>query len=148
MASEIRRATPADIRHIAENLRERDRAEIWASHRRRPEELPQVCSRVEAFAWVVDGVPVVMFGCSADGGIGVPWLLATEEVNYHSVSFLRQSRRICRDWLQQYGTLANYVHSGNEQCILWLISLGFAFPGSVMINGEKFIRFEKRWQHV
>ena len=93
-------------------------------------------------------MPVVMFGCSANGGIGVPWLLATEEINYHSVSFLRQSRRICRDWLQQYGTLANYVHSGNEQCILWLISLGFAFPGSVMINGEKFIRFEKRWQHV
>jgi len=144
---EIRRATPADIQYISENLRERDRAEIWASHRRRPEELPQVCSQTEVFAWVVDGVPVVMFGCN-DEGVGVPWLLATDEINFHSVAFLRQARRICTDWLKQYGTLVNYVHADNEQCILWLISLGFSFPGSAMINGQKFLRFEKRWENV
>lgn len=148
MATEIRRATPADIEYISAHLRERDRAEIWASHRRRPEELPQVCSQVDVYAWVVDGVPVVMFGCNAEGSVGVPWLLATDDINFHSVSFLRQARRICRDWLKQYGMLTNYVHADNEQCILWLISLGFAFPGSVMLNGQKFLRFEKRWQNV
>ena len=148
MATEIRRATPADIQYIAEHLRERYRAEIWASHRRRPEELPQVCSQVEVYAWVVDGVPAVMFGVNAEGSVGVPWLLATDAINFHSVAFLRQARLICWDWLKQYGTLVNYVHADNEQCILWLISLGFAFPGSAMINGQKFLRFEKRWQNV
>jgi hypothetical protein len=147
VATEIRRATPADIEYISAHLRERDKAEIWASHRRRPEELPQVCSQVEVYAWVVDDVPVVMFGCN-DEGVGVPWLLATDAINFHSVAFLRQARRICWDWLIQYRTLVNYVHADNEQCILWLISLGFAFPESAMINGQKFLRFEKRWQYV
>lgn len=144
---EIRRATEEDILYIAANLRESDRREIWASHRRRPEELPESCRDVEVWAALAD-TPVCIFGCNAEESCGVPWLLATDEVLNHRVQFLRISRHICREWLRKHKVLTNFVHAENELCILWLNWLGFEFPETAELNGEKFLRFEKRWQDV
>ena len=141
---EIRAANPEDIRYVSEHLRESDRREIWASHRRLPEQLPAVCSSVECLVACKDHVPFCLFGCNEAEGYGSPWLLATDEINFHSVWFLKQSKRLAKLWLWRHGMLVNYIHTENETSILWLIWLGFSFPGSVMLNGEKFLRFEKR----
>jgi hypothetical protein len=145
---EVRPATAEDIQHVSTHLREGDRAEIWASHRRQPEELPQICSGVETWAGAADGVAFCLFGCNPEGMIGVPWLLATDDIRFHSVGFLRASRVLCAEWLTRYGTLSNLVHARNDASILWLQWLGFAFPASVMLNGQKFLRFEKRCKYV
>ena len=144
---EIRRATKRDILFVAANLRESDRREIWASHRSNPEDIPGLCKEVETWAAIAEN-PLCIFGCASNGNSGVPWLLATDDVLNHKVEFLRKSRDICREWLKQFKLLTNIVHAENDICILWLKWLGFSFPAVVMINGEKFMRFEKRWQDV
>lgn len=149
---EIRRATEEDILYIAANLRKSDRREIWASHRRKPEDLLESCRDVEVWAAVAEGTVCIfgcnILGCGANAACGVPWLLATDEVLKHRVQFLRTSRQICRMWLEKHRLLTNFVHAENKLCILWLKWLGFEFPGTAEFNGEKFLRFEKRWQDV
>jgi len=139
---EVRIASKEDIQYVADNLREIDKKEIWASHRRWPMEIPSVCEGQEVYA--VGNPAWCIFGISSEGNKGVPWLLATECINFNSIGFLRASRRIQSDWLKKYGFLTNLIHADNEKCILWLIWLKFSFPASCMINGEKFLRFEKR----
>ena len=141
---EIRVATPEDIQYVSANLRDSDKVEIWASHRRRPEDLPEVCKDVECWVGVDDNVPFCLFGCNDADGYGSPWLLATDAINFHSIWFLKQSKRLAKLWLWRHGKLTNYIHAENETSILWLIWLGFSFPESVMFNGVKFLRFEKR----
>ena len=141
---EIVQATEKQICYVAANLRDSDIKEIWASHRRWPIEIPRICADVECYAATHDGVPFVLFGCNREGAVGVPWLLATESIHTHSTWFLRQSRRICSDWLKRYGILTNFVHAENEECILWLKWLKYEFPEEVFFHGEKFYRFEKR----
>lgn len=138
---ELRIATADDISYISRNLRESDKKEIWASHRRLPADL--LLLQFEAFC-AADDRPFCLFGCNDEGAVGVPWLLATEEINFHSTFFLRQSRRIAALWLSSYEMLSNYIHVENKQSIEWLKWLGFDFRESVKINGEDFIRFEKR----
>lgn len=144
---EIRRANESDICWIADHLKESDRREIWASHRKTPEDLPESCRNVDVWVAVAEH-PVCIFGCNEEAGAGIPWLLATDEIAHFKIEFLRTSRAICHAWLQKHKLLTNLVHAENDLCILWLQWLGFSFPAVTMINGEKFLRFEKRWQNV
>ena len=140
---ELRIATTDDISFVSRNLRESDKKEIWASHRRLPQDL--LLLQFESFC-AADDRPFCLFGCNSEQNIGVPWLLATDEINFHSTFFLRQSRRILALWLTNYEILTNYVHTENVDSINWLKWLGFEFYETKEMNGEAFIRFEKRCQ--
>lgn len=139
---EIREATKEDIEYVAAHMRKSDEKEIWASHRVWPIEIPALCDGIDVYA--VGNPAWCIFGCNSEGENGVPWLLATDCINFHSTGFLRASRRIKNDWLKKYGFLTNLIHADNDKCILWLQWLGFSFPSSTMLNGEKFLQFEMR----
>ena len=138
---ELRIATTDDIAYISQHLRESDKKEIWASHRRLPQDL--LLLSFESFC-AADARPFCLFGCNEERNVGVPWLLATDEINFHSTFFLRQSRRILALWLDNYEMLTNYIHAENTLSIEWLKWLGFDFMETLKINDEDFIRFEKR----
>lgn len=148
MRHEIRLATEEDIQFVAQHLRATDATEIWASHRRRPEDLPDACREVECYCGLLDGVPVCLFGCNDCGSFGAPWLLGTDMMALVPVSVLRESRRRVRQWLERYRLLTNYVHAKNRVSMDWLSWIGFRFPDSAIVNGELFWRFEMRCEYV
>ena len=148
MVYEVRPATPADVEYVSSHLRESDKREIWASHRRMPEELPPICNVIECFVGVKDDVPFVMFGVHDMGEKGVPWLLATDSIQMSGLWFLRESKKICHDWMMRFNTLSNYVHADNKDSIAWLKWLNFDIGEELIVNGERFLRFEKGWWNV
>lgn len=147
----IWRITPAEPRHIqdiAQNLREADRREVWASHRHSPEEALRTSLELSDLAWTcfVEGKPSFMWGAARRGSIlsevGAPWLLGTDAILKVKTAFLRQSRGYVRAMQARFPMLENYVHAGNALSRRWLKWCGFTFDdGPVLINDETFFRF-------
>lgn len=136
----IRNAKQEEIDYVCLHMRQADRAEIWASHRRTLKQASIVCGNANPFIVLVDGVPCIIFGCFS----GTPWLLATPLIQTIGVRFIRGSKAIVEEWLERYKTLENYVHVNNSISIQWLKWLGFSFKETIIVNDEKFIRFIKR----
>ena len=57
--------------------------------------------------------------------VGVPWLLATDEIINHQFSLCRKARETIGRWYAELGVLANLVDSRNSVAIKWLKWLGF-----------------------
>jgi len=140
----IKQAQQADIDYVCANMRQADRAEIWASHRRTPEAVAVACKDANPYVVTVNGVPCIIFGCSGPAETGTPWLLATDLIQTIGVRFIRGSRPIVDQWLAKYLVLENFVHADNELSIKWLKWLNFEFKETVIVNNEPFIRFVAR----
>lgn len=108
-------------------------------------ELPDRCMGLNVWCGAHDGVPFVIYGCNREEGCGVPWLLATDSIHTHSTYFLRTSAKICKAWLKEHKVLTNLMMKSNDECRAWLEWLKFEFKEEVILNGEPFVRFEKRW---
>lgn len=144
MAHRIEDAKLSDIIYVLGNLRTADKKEIWASHKKVGLELVPAIYVVGAKIAIVDETPAILFGCSTYEGIGVPWMLATNDILKVARRFVRESRNVVDEWVQEHKCLSNYVHADNEVSINWLKWLGFEFKESALVNNEKFIRFERR----
>lgn len=141
----FRSATQQDGAYIADHLRPADVLEIWAAHRQTPQEAVKQCFQLSNCTCVlVDNIPTIIFGCADYDGFGVPWLLATDDINKIKVQFILKSQDIIKPWKQKYSLLTNYVHSSNKLSIRWLKWLGFLFQEKVIFNDEYFYRFEMR----
>jgi hypothetical protein len=79
------------------------------------------------YAALLDGEPVVVFSASPAGepGMGVVWLLATQEIERHPIRFYRESKRMFRNVAEKYETLINWVDQRNTLSLRWLKWLGF-----------------------
>lgn len=124
---------PAQAEHIVAlwpRLRAADVAEIWAASRSEP--LDALCRAVkvssEAWAGLVDGKVVCLFGVapvSIMGGKGSPWMLGSDLIDRHAVTFLRRCRGVVSRWRTVYPTLENVVDARNVVAHRWLRWLGF-----------------------
>lgn len=147
------RIEPADDAHIsfiADNMREADQREIWASSRHTPDVALRKSLELSALAWTcfVDGTPAFMWGVAGQGGIlseaGAPWLLGTDAIYKVSREFLRQSRAYVDRMQALFPRLENHVHAGNALSIRWLTWCGFTLDEApVRINGEEFFMFRR-----
>jgi hypothetical protein len=122
----VRRSLIEDIPYIAENMKESDQKEVWASHNHSPEEsLQGGFDDSEVCLTVLDGEkPVAMFGIVPEGSLltsrAIIWLLSTEDLFKRTYRFLRHSRHYIDMFLDEYPYLYNYVHEDNRQSIMWL----------------------------
>jgi hypothetical protein len=84
------------------------------------------CSR-PGYAALVDEAPAVVFGVgpSLEAGTGVAWLLATNEVERHPVTFYRESKKLFPRVAEGYDRLVNWVDARNTLSLRWLAWLGF-----------------------
>lgn len=126
----VRVAHHGDVIEIAKKLRKEDVAELYAATGQTP-----VVALLESFmypntsSWIasIDGQDAIIFGVTLVGNIGVPWLLATPQIERAPISFLRG----CREWfnlfLHQCNELHNFVDERNVLHIKWLKWLGFDF---------------------
>lgn len=121
---------PGDIEHVAANIREADRIEVYESSRREVlQALTQSTERSERTAVVQwDGEPVAVFGVgrlSLTSDVGVPWMLGTDVLTKNAKHLLPYAPPMVSKMMQGHGVLRNLVHDDNKASIRWLRSMGF-----------------------
>lgn len=143
----VRPSVIEDVQYLADHIREEDRQEIWHISRKTPLEAFQSGYDVSEPPFTIEwkGVPVAMFGVSGEGTVGVPWMLATDDLKRIKKDLLRECRGYVNDMLKKYPFLTNQVWAENIIHIRWLIWLGFTFeePEPMGPDNEMFIRFYK-----
>lgn len=73
----------------------------------------------------------------------IVWLLCTNEVEKHPVTFLRFIKAYNDKLTEKHKVTTNWVWLGNDLHVKWLKWMGAIFLGNpFIINGEKFQRFE------
>lgn len=97
-------------------------------------------------AGLVGGKVVTIFGVapkSMIGGAGIPWLVASDELEKYQLAFLRRCRNGVNAMLSVYPYLENYVDERNHVAKSWLHWLGFTLdnPAPYGIEGREFHRF-------
>lgn len=140
-------ATEDDARDLGARMRLRDREEVWASGLLPPLEAALLSLELSTRAWTgsVDGTLVTMWGvCPGPGRIGIPWMLATDDLERHQRAFLRRNRAYIALMLERYDTLVNWVDARNTTSINWLRWLGFRLDPAAPFGalGLPFHRFE------
>ena len=126
-----RLATMDDIPYLAENLREADKAEVYASSGHTAQEALE-----EAFGVPNDGIwvgvykgkPEIIFGVTkAHEGLGFPWMLCTDKLKESPKEFIQKCKRWVKGFSLQTPTMVNFVHAENTLHIRWLKWCGFDF---------------------
>lgn len=149
-AVEVRAPTPADLTHLARNLRAQDRAELDASGWADYAHALDVATKTSRWSRValIDGELACVFGCAERGSllapIGVPWLLGTDVLPRHRRVLQQQARRYIAAMLQEYPRLFNAVHADNSVSVHWLKRLGFTMHPAIPVppHGAMFHVFE------
>ena len=143
-------AVAANGDEMAANMREADRDEVWAAAHVTPKQAVRhsLLGSRDSQAGLVDGRTVCLFGVGSSTalGYGVPWMLATDELERHQVAFLRRCRGAVEEMRRDYVMLRNWVDARNEKAIKWLGWLGFEVhdPEPFGIDQLPFHMFEMR----
>lgn len=145
---EFIRPTDELIRFIALNMRQADVDEVWASHRHLPYDALMKGWELSHRSTVVavNGEPCVMIGLVISdilSGLGVPWMLGTEDALKYKRNFLIQAPAVIDEMLSVCPRLVNYVHAQNTVSINWLKRIGFTVdhPEPHGVAGELFHKF-------
>ncbi len=148
----IRDAIPDDAYLLAPNLRNIDCLEVKAVSGHTALEGLLSSFKVpnsKVFSIVQnDGEILGMFGvgdCSHGTGYGVPFLLASENLEKHSKEFLRHSRKWVAELEKDYSVLYNFIHTKNFVAMRWLQWCGFDVKKQMSygIGKEPFYLFMK-----
>ena len=143
---------PASLEHalqLAPRLRKGDLAEIKAASGLEPEDalVLSLAMAPKSWAWLYRGRVMAIFGVGPHpykAGVGIPWLLGTKAAERHKMFFLRNSRRIIDEMLDEFPVMENYVDARNTTSIQWLHWCGFVLAEVVPFYGVQrlpFIRF-------
>lgn len=151
MVAEVVPAEEAHVDAMLGRIRQADIDELWASNRVTPEEALRAGLRLSTSVWtgMVDGRPICMFGvvpASLLGGVGVPWMIGTTDIERHQHAFLRRCRPHVAHMRRLYTHLANMVDARNRVAMRWLRWLGFRLGEPVPHgpDGLPFRPFEMR----
>ncbi len=139
MTPSIVKAEKEHILHIAANVRDADKRELWDYMLLTPLEALHKSIIVSPLAWtgMADEVPVCMFGCapaSVLSTVGRPWMIGTTDVDKYAMAFLRRNKRMVKVMMNNFDRLENFVDVRNVKAIEWLKWLSFEF-GEVRIMG-------------
>ena len=90
--------------------------------------------------WVIehDGVPLAAVGDTlASIGVGVPWMVTTNNITLNPRGFLRASKAVLAEAMQRHAKLMNYVDARNTDAIRWLAWLGFTIGPAVPYGASR-----------
>lgn len=123
-------ALEAHAMALAPRVRKADAREVWASHHYTPENalLTGLHMSQEAKAGMADDEVVCIFGVVQPtllSTYGMPWMLASDALVYHSRAFLRRNRAYVQQISDKHALLLNFVDARNTIAIRWLEWLGF-----------------------
>ena len=148
---EIIEATLDHAEELGMRMRYPDRREVWAAAHETSLGAIINSLAVSRDAWtgLADDRVVCMFGVGSPmicSTVGVPWLLATTDLEKHARPFLRRNRKMVKQMMGNYSILRNFVDARNAASIRWLRWLGFRVlpPEPFGIDGLPFHPFEMR----
>lgn len=126
----VRTVRDGDAEYLAAHMREADREEVEAATGESPYEALVDGLRISthAFAAERDGRLIALWGftpISLLSGIGVPWMLGTDEVYRCGRSLTRVAKASFEHVQPLYPVLLNYVDARNTRAIRWLQFVGF-----------------------
>lgn len=137
-----------DVLFVAQNMRERDKDEIYATQwTDSPEELAHNAMHSGAFRWGVyaDGVPVAMIGAAPRWpGVWTAWAFGTRDWKHVALTITRHVKRFMFPALLNHGAhrVDAYALESHTEANKWLKALG-ATPGKPLAewgkNGETFV---------
>ncbi len=138
---EIIPATRFHASMLAPNMRDEDKAEVWATGHYTPLAALEASLDASEVAWsgFADGNLVVMFGAGSvpsAPGLGVPWLLGSDLVLRYHVSFLRRCCDFRNEMLKKYAILTNWVDARNSVSIRWLRWMGARFEPAAPFGAD------------
>lgn len=133
---------------IANDMRQDDVDEIWASNHHTPIEALMSGWEKSTLSTVVlvNDEPCVMLGLVIRdilSGNGVPWLLGTNNALKYKRQFFTQVPAVIDEMLSVCPKLYNYVHVNNTVSIKWLKWIGFIIdePLPYGLDNEMFHKF-------
>jgi hypothetical protein len=135
---EVRKATLADAEVLAPKLREADVIEVRRSAGYAPLEAlvrSVVASEGRALTLLFDGEIAAMGGLATPGliaHIGVPWLLTSDLVERHPVTFFRLAKAAVEHWSKECPTLFQFVDEEHVSARRFLTHLGFTIHKPVI----------------
>lgn len=141
---------PADIDHIAANMRDMDRRECAEIFNCDP--LDGVRESVRRSPWCVSvisrGELICIVGVAPDGDMllnrrGMPWLVGIEGIERHPRAFSMLTGPVIERMEREYPLLSNIVLQENTLSIAWLMRAGFTLGAPEMIGAAKCLRFWK-----
>lgn len=124
-----------ELTYIAMHLRRQDAEEV-----RKSTSLPVVqvlqdsweASEMRQLYWGNSEKPVAIVGVVPAGrGVGVPWMLGTDEISEMPITLYRESKGLLSRMKMNYESLCNLVDAENTTAIEWLEVLGFEFSDPV-----------------
>lgn len=141
-----------DLAYIAANMREDDKAELYAAHGPDVdiEALLAQSHWQSAESFILrapSGEPLAILGfvpAPYDSYVAIPWLLGVPNINKHTKGFIRASQAVLDSLLGvKYSYMCNYVHEKHETSIRYLKFLGFQFGEVTTVEdtGENFVYF-------
>lgn len=139
----------AHINHLAKRLRAIDIAEC-AAVGHTPKQALVTGLKGSTFALTVTraGKPVAMLGVapgSVMDGVGVPWLLGSDDLMKAGRLFLTWGPKIVAAMLGEWPSLQNYVGAENHRAIRVLKALRFDVEArTVVVGGMEMRRFSLR----
>ena len=137
--------TVGDVEYIAPRLRQADRDECLASTGKEPLGILQQSLNLGDTTLTLrapTGDRVGICGVVPSTAIpeaGVVWMVATDDIYQHQITFLRNSKRALQYLSEDYLVLYNCVDARNSVHIKWLKWMGFTF-----INKHENYGAEKR----
>jgi hypothetical protein len=149
MKVEVVAAHREHVGRIAAHVREQDREELQELYGQTPQEVLEYSFRVSRGAWtgLVDGVPVCMFGVvELSREVGRPWMIGTQELDRHAVTFLRRCRGHVEAMKRRYGRLENYVDARSAMAVRWLRWLGFEMKEKVRAGEGAIPCYRFQWE--
>ena len=148
----MRLPTDQDIIELADTLRQTDRDElaVVCAYSAREAVLKSVLATDPDFLFAAhaDGKLLCIGGASSPSllsPVGVPWLLATDEMNKYTQRLTKDAKRGLRMMLEKWPILTNVIDARNKTTIRWLKSIGFEFKDTFAVRDNcPVIRFEMR----
>lgn len=142
------RPTSELVRGIAENMRQADADEVWASDNFTPMEAMMESWKASDYSVVitVDDEPCVMIGLVIRdilSGNGIPWMLGTDAALKHQKKFFTEVPAVIEQMLSVCSKLHNRVHCKNVASVRWLKRIGFTMlePEPYGPENEMFRKF-------
>lgn len=128
----VRTSRMEDVKHIAENMRPEDKAEIWKFDHNTPEQALMTGYRdsIECLTVEKDNEPIAMFGIVPDSILSYNatiWLLGTPKIISVQLAFAKYSKYFIHMMFDYYPVLSNYVDVMNRKTIRWLKWCGAKF---------------------
>ena len=126
-------STPEHAIHIAQNMRQVDRHEVYLWSLKRPAEcmLDALKKSDVCLTGLWDDEPGCMFGVTelknATMDCGIIWMLGTDAVDKNQLAFIKAAKEHVPAMASRHKLVQNYVWAENKKSIRWLKFMGFDF---------------------